>query len=290
MKILIFLLSLSCFASLKVITTTSNLEALAMRVGGDKVDVLGLCKGAQDPHFLEAKPSYIFKLSRADLLISVGADLEIGWLPLIIQGSRKPSLRVGQSNHLVGAGSVKLIEQMTGSLSRAQGDVHPAGNPHYMLSPIESVKVAKAMSDKFSQIDTINSAYYQKNFEDYRDLINKKMIEWKKKISPGLKVITYHRTLSYFYRDFGIVNVDVLEPKPGVPPSASHIIGLIKMMKTKNVKKIIVENYFSEAVALRIKKDIPDVVINMVPVAVGGQKGIDNLIDLYSYLIKSVEK
>lgn len=261
-----------------------------MRVGGDKVDVLGLCKGAQDPHFLEAKPSYIFKLSRADLLISVGADLEIGWLPLIIQGSRKPSLRVGQSNHLVGAGSVKLIEQMTGSLSRAQGDVHPAGNPHYMLSPIESVKVAKAMSDKFSQIDTINSAYYQKNFEDYRDLINKKMIEWKKKISPGLKVITYHRTLSYFYRDFGIVNVDVLEPKPGVPPSASHIIGLIKMMKTKNVKKIIVENYFSEAVALRIKKDIPDVVINMVPVAVGGQKGIDNLIDLYSYLIKSVEK
>lgn len=288
MKILLLLISFSCFANLKIIATTANLESLAKTIGGDKVEVTGLCKGAQDPHFLEAKPSYIFKLSKADLLISVGADLEIGWLPLVIQGSRRPSLRIGEKKHLVSADAINLIEKITGGITRAQGDVHPAGNPHFMISPIESVNVARVIAQKLSLLDPSNKVYYEKNLNDYRDLINKKMIEWKKEIGVGLKVVTYHRTLSYFYRDFGITNVDVLEPKPGVPPSASHIIQLIKKMKEKNVEKIIVENYFNDAVALRIKKDIPGVSISVVPVAVGGREGINSLVELYSFLVKSM--
>ena len=157
-----------------------------------------------------------------------------------------------------------------------------------MISPIESVNVARVIAQKLSLLDPSNKVYYEKNLNDYRDLINKKMIEWKKEIGVGLKVVTYHRTLSYFYRDFGITNVDVLEPKPGVPPSASHIIQLIKKMKEKNVEKIIVENYFNDAVALRIKKDIPGVSISVVPVAVGGREGINSLVELYSFLVKSM--
>ncbi len=289
MKILLFLITLNCFATLKVVTTTSNLKALTKTIGGDKVEVLGLCKGAQDPHFLEAKPSYIFKLSKADLLVSVGADLEIGWLPLIIQGSRQPKLRVGQKNHLVAANSVELLEKIEGRVSRAQGDVHPNGNPHFMLSPMESINVGEALANKLSTVDPQNATFYKENLEAYRQSILKKMIEWKKRVPKNQKVVTYHRTLSYFYRDFEIENIDVLEPKPGVPPSASHIMNLIKKMKKMKTNIIIVENYFNDAVAKRIQREIPNIKVRTVPVAVQGTEGIENLIDLYSFLVKSVE-
>lgn len=285
----LFLISSHAFAKLEVITTTSNLADLVKQIGGDKVNVHSLCKGVQDPHFLEAKPSYIFKLSKADLLVSIGAGLEVGWLPLVVRGSRNPKLKEGGAGSLVAADIVKLLEQETGEISRSMGDVHPEGNPHFMLAPSYSILVAKGIQEKLSQVDSSNSKFYRERFLKYSSEIEKRKVAWDKQIKKGMKVITYHKTLSYFYKDFGIENVDVLEPKPGIPPSASHVLNLIKKIKASHVSKIIVENYFDTSVAKRIKKEVPSIKIETVPVGVGGAKDVDDLFDLYDRLVTQVE-
>jgi zinc/manganese transport system substrate-binding protein len=279
------LLSSQAFASLKVFTTTTNLADLVRQIGGELVTVESLCKGTQDPHFLEAKPSYTFKLSRADLLVSVGASLEEGWLPLVIRGSRNPKLREGQAGHFEAAEFVKMLE-VKQEVTRAQGDVHPEGNPHFMLSPVRALDVAKGLKDKLIELDSANKVIYEKNFQSLTTRWNKKIAQWKLMIKEGMKVISYHKTLTYFYHDFAINNVDVLEPKPGIPPTASHIIKVINEIKDFNVEKIIVENYFDDAVAKKVKRSMPKVQVHKVPVAVDGAKGVNNLDNLYDYLIK----
>ncbi len=287
--LLFVLLPTLAFSKVKVITTTTNLASLARAIGQDMVEVESLCKGHQDPHFLEAKPSYTFKLSRADLLISVGADLEIGWLPLIIRGSRNPKLREGGNGSLIAAKHVQMLEvPKEDELSRSEGDVHPEGNPHLMLGPSRAIAVGKALVAKLSAIDSENAARYNENFLRFEKDLTKLIEDLKKKLPKGLKVISYHETLTYFYHDFGINNVDVLEPKPGIPPSASHILSLIKKIKAEGIKYIVVENYFDDTVAKRIKKEIPEVKILRVPVAVEGTKEVKGLFDLYKHLIKGL--
>lgn len=293
MKLLIILpllLSLEAIAKFEIITTTTNLADVTKQIVGEKASVNSLSRGVQDPHFLEAKPSYTFKLSRADLLVSVGASLEVGWLPLIIRGSRNPELNFGGSRHIVAAESVDLLNSNPVELSRSQGDIHPEGNPHFMLSPLESVRVAKKIAINMGELDKKNKSYYLTNYETYKSKIDKRMKQWKDELKPGIEVVSYHRTLSYFYRDFKIDNIDVLEPKPGVPPSASHIIGLIKKIKNSKVKKILVENYFDETIAKRIKKDIPYIQIYSVPVAVAGSEDIKSIFDLYDHLVNVLGK
>ena len=282
------LITFNAHAKLQVITTTSNLASLVKHIAGDTVEVNNLCLGVQDPHFLEAKPSYIFKLSKADLLISIGAGLEVGWLPLIIQGSRNPKVREGQVRHLVASEFIDLLDSNPVDTSRSQGDVHPEGNPHFMLAPSQSIKVGKAIMDRLVLIDVKNQSTYKNNFLTFKNQVLEKSKLWKHIKDKKIKVVSYHKTLSYFYEEFGIQNIDVLEPKPGIPPSASHIIGLINKMKKENVKKIIVENYFDETVAKRIQREIPGIIIEIVPVAVEGSKSVDDLFDLYSYLIKKI--
>lgn len=277
------------FSKVRVFTTTTNLADLVYRIGGTNVEVESLCKGHQDPHFLEAKPSYTFRLSRADLLVSVGAGLEEGWLPLIIRGSRNPKLRDGRSGSLVAANHVSMLEiPKEHELTRSKGDVHPEGNPHFMLSPSRALAVGRALVKKLSDIDSAHASYYQENYNRFEKSLQTKLTEWKGKLKSGLKVITYHKTLTYFYDEFGIINVDVLEPKPGIPPSAGHILKLIKRIKDENIKYIVVENYFDTSVAKRIKKEIPSVKILQVPVAVKGEDRIKSLTDLYSNLVQGL--
>ena len=282
------LLTFNVEAKLNVIATTSNLASLVAEIGGDYLEVESLCLGVQDPHFLEAKPSYIFKLSRADLLVSIGAGLEVGWLPLIIQGSRNPKIREGFPGHIIASNFVELLEQNPVDISRSEGDVHPEGNPHFMLSPYQAIKVANGITQKLVDLDNKNKKIYEKNFLNYKNKLLDHIAKWEKLREQKLKVVSYHRTLTYFYKDFGIENIDVLEPKPGIPPSASHIIGIINKMKKLKVKKIIIENYFDDTVAKRIKKEIPDIEIKIVPVAVEGKKGIRSTFDLYNYLVKEI--
>ncbi len=281
--ILIFLIPVFAFAKLNILTTTTDLKYLVRTIGGDKVDVDSICKGTQDPHYLEAKPSYSLKANKADLMVSIGLDLEIGWLPLIIAGARNPDII---NHHLVAGNFVDTIEKPIGPVSRSMGDVHPLGNPHILLDPLNAVKVAEKIKDRLSLMDKGNESVYAKNFADFKNLISDKMKIWEKQ--SGKKVITYHPTLSYFYKRFGINNVAVLEPKPGIPPSASHILEVMKTAREQNVQLALVENYFDSTVAQRVAKDVPGMKVKLVPVSVEGKEDIKTLIDLYEHLIKEI--
>jgi len=285
---IIFCLPAYSAKKIKIITTTTNLADLAKQIGGNQIEVESLCKGVQDPHYLEAKPSYTFKLSKADLLISIGAGLEQGWLPLVVRGSRNPKIREGQSARLVASDAVELLEKHDTHISRSQGDVHPEGNPHFMLSPQKSIEVAKKIKSKISEIAPSQKSYFEKRLQTYSSRLMKGISRWEKMIKKGQRVISYHKTLTYFYHDFHVQNVNVLEPKPGIPPAASHILKVISQVKEQGVKKIIVENYFDDAVARKIKRSVPDVSIEVVPTAVQGQKGINDLFSLYDYLAQKI--
>lgn len=219
-------------------------------------------------------------------MISIGGGLEIGWLPLIIRGSRRPDFKEGQKAHLVAANHVELLEQKNEPVTRAEGDVHPEGNPHFMLSPLKSVEIAKVIAAKLIDLDPKNKKLYKYNLHIFENKIKSLREDLLKKITKDTKVVSYHKTLTYFYNEFGIINIDVLEPKPGIPPTASHILKLIKKIKEQKVKKVIVENYFDSAVAKRIKKEISSLQIYTVPVAVEGDKNVSSIYKLYTTLGK----
>lgn len=286
----ILLLSLPSHAKLKILTTTTNLKSIVEAVGGDKVDVESFCKGTQDPHYIEAKPSYTMKAAKADLLVSVGLELEVGWLPLILRGSRNPKLRPGNEGSFVAGEFIETLEKPTSAISRADGDVHSEGNPHFLLDPANAVTIAEKLKDKLNKMDPENSNEYESNFKKFSGDMNAKLAGWKNRIKSGKKIITYHKTLTYFNHRFGIKNVSLLEPKPGVPPSASHILGVMKNAKKEGVKLALVENYFDPTVAHRVAKDVEGLKVDIVPVSVNGEPKISNLFDLYERLVSSVEE
>lgn len=288
--ILICICSLTAHAKLNIMTTTTNLKSVVESIGGDKVDVVSFCKGTQDPHYIEAKPSYTLKAAKADLLVSVGLELEIGWLPLIIRGSRNPKLRAGNVGSFVSGEYIDTLEKPKAGISRADGDVHPEGNPHFMLDPQNAIIVAEKLKEKLKTLDSDNSSVYESNFKKFEQQLKTKLANWNKRVKAGKKVITYHKTLTYFYHRFGIENVSLLEPKPGVPPSASHIIDVIKNAKKEGVKLALVENYFDPTVANRVARDVEGLKVDIIPVAVGGESNVINLFDLYERLVTAVEE
>ena len=286
----ISLIPLTTHGKLKVLTTTTNLKSIVESIGGEKVEVDSFCKGTQDPHYIEAKPSYTLKASRADLLVSIGLDLEVGWLPLIIRGSRNPKLRPGNIGSFVAGDYIETLDKPTSALTRADGDVHPEGNPHFLLDPVNAIVIAEKLKKKLKEIDSENSNTYDKNFEKFSKELNLKLLSWIKRVNVGTKVITYHKTLTYFYHRFGIVNVSLLEPKPGVPPSARHILNVMKMARKNGVKLVLVENYFDPTVANRVAKDVKGLKVDITPVSVNGEKNVLSLFDLYERLVSSVEE
>lgn len=293
LRVILFFVFISgqSFAKVKVITTTTNLLSLTQIIGGDNVSAISLTKGVQDPHYVEAKPSFMIKASKADLLVSIGMGLEQGWLPSIIRGSRNPKLLDRTKYHFISSEFITPIEVHKVKMTRADGDVHPEGNPHFMLDPLRSVEVAKALSVRLSLLDPTNKSTYAQNYTLYEKRIHSMYKKWKLFFSKTIKVVTYHKTLSYFYDQFGVSNIDVLEPKPGIPPSASHVLSLIKKVKAEKIKKIIVENYFDQSVGKRVirdSKEYVDTKLVSVPVAVYGEEGINNLFDLYILLCSKI--
>jgi len=291
-SILIFscFFSLTSQAKLNVLTTTTNLKSLVEIIGGDNVNVESFCKGTQDPHYIEAKPSYTLKASKADLLVSIGLELEIGWLPLIIRGARNPKIRSGNKGSFVAGDYIETLERPTSGISRADGDVHPEGNPHFMLDPQNALIVAEKLKDKLKKMDPDNLIVYENNFNKFSDDLKSKLVIWKNRIKVGKKVITYHKTLTYFFHRFGIHNVSLLEPKPGVPPSASHILNVMSNAKKEGVKLVLVENYFDPTIANRVARDVDGLKVDLVPVSVDGEPKISNIFDLYERLVSSVEE
>jgi zinc/manganese transport system substrate-binding protein len=233
-------------AALNVVATTSDMAAIAQEVGGDKIKVSALAKGYQDPHFVEAKPSFVLILNKADLLIVVGRDLESAWLPALITQSRNAKIQPGGNGYLDPSTTARILEIPTGTITRAMGDVHALGNPHYWLDPENGRRVAKAIKDRLSQMDAANAAYYAQRETDFGRRLTEAQQRWKTQMAPykGLKVITYHRSWANFAEAFGLDVVGYVEPKPGIPPTPQHTLDVINAMKAQNVKLIVVEPYF----------------------------------------------
>lgn len=279
------------FAALRVLTTTTDLNALVTEIGGNLIESESLSKGTQDPHFIEPKPSYMVRASKADLLISVGMGLEVGWLPNVVRGSRNPKINPGSPGYLEVGPSVEALEVPKGKLTRADGDVHPEGNPHVTLDPIRAGDIALVIAKRLGELDAPNAARYTAKAQDIKARLERKTKAWSERITKSgiTKVVTFHKTLTYFLSRFQIENSMLLEPRPGLPPTAKHILEVIQKVKAENIKLILVENFFDPAVAERVVKDAPAARIALIPVAVDGDKQIRMIDDLYEAIVLSFE-
>jgi zinc/manganese transport system substrate-binding protein len=269
---------------LNVVTSTTDLAALAQEVGGDKISVESIAKGYQDPHFVEAKPSFLLTLRHADLLISVGLQLEIGWLPPLITQSGNPRIQVGGAGYLDASQFAEILEIPTGQVSRAEGDVHPLGNPHYWLDPDNGRRVAKGIADKLGELDPGDSAYFQQRFQDFDRRLTAAEKNWDAMMQPyrGRKVVTYHRSWPNFAKHFGLNVVGYIEPRPGIPPTPSHTIELVNLMKRENIKIEMIEPYFDLKTPNSIANMTGGKVLVLLP-SVGGKPEVTDYFKLFDY-------
>jgi len=279
----------TAWAPLKVVTTTEDLAALAREVGGDKVTVVALAKGYQDPHQVEPKPSFILEVSRADALIAVGRELEIGWLPTLLASSRNAKVQVGSNGYLDASQNVKILEIPTGQITRAMGDVHPQGNPHYWLDPANGRQIAQAIRDKFSALAPADKATFDARFADFSTRLAAAEKRWDATMAPfkGRKLVTYHNSWPNFMQRFGLNVMGYVEPKPGIPPPPQHIITLIGEMKAQGVKVIVVEPYFDKKTPQSIASQVGGVVMELAP-SVGAEKEITDYIKLFDYNVEKL--
>jgi zinc/manganese transport system substrate-binding protein len=292
-KILLSLLALSCVlpshAKLNVITTTADLGALAKEVGGDEVKITVLARTTEDPHFVDPKPSFLVQLSRADLLIEGGAELEIGWLPPLIDGARNPKLAAGAPGHLAANQGVQLLE-VPATLSRAQGDIHAMGNPHFIVDPENALKVSENIAAKFCALDPKGCDKFKRNQKAFADRLQAKLREWDQRLAPfkGQHVASYHNSWPYFGKRFDLIFDIFLEPKPGIPPSPAHLAEVIDQMKKDKVKAIFCEPYLNHKTAEKVGEETGAVVIEVSQFP-GALKGVkDDYISLLDHVVNSL--
>ena len=280
---------------LNIVATTEDLAAIAREVGGDHVTVDSIAKGYQDPHFVEAKPSFILKLQRADILILVGRELEIGWLPPLIQQSRNSKVQVGADGYLDASLQARILEIPQGQITRAEGDVHPLGNPHYWLDPENGKIIAREIANKLIQFRPKDSAYFEGRLADFLNRLTEAEKRWVAMMAPykGTKMVTYHRSFPNFAERFGLDIVGYVEPKPGIPPTPQHTLDVINEMKRQNVKLVLVEPYFDLKTPNSIGRETGASVMVMPP-SVGGVKEVTDYFKLFDYdlnlLIDAIKK
>ena len=276
---------------IQVVTATTDLASLAQEVGGDKIEVESIARGYQDPHFVDAKPSFLLKLKRADLLIVVGLDLEIGWLPPLITQSTNPKIQVGAPGYLDASRFAHILEIPTGQVTRAEGDVHPLGNPHYWLDPENGLRIAKGIADKFSDMRPSDAAYFAQRYADFEQRLKQADQRWQEEMRPyaGRKMVTYHRSWPNFAEHFHLDVVGYVEPRPGIPPSPQHTVELIQQMKRDNVKVIVVEPYFDLKTPNSIARETGGKVV-VLPPSVGGEKEITDYFKLFDYDIAKLKQ
>jgi zinc/manganese transport system substrate-binding protein len=276
-------------AKLNVVATTPDLASIATEIGGDHIELTTLAKPTEDPHFVDAKPSFIVKLNRADVLIEGGAELEAGWLPALLDQSRNRKLSVGAPGHIACAQGIALLE-VPSTLDRSRGDIHAAGNPHYLVDPLNARTVARHLADAFCQLDGKSSEAYRANLKKFTSALDARLVEWRKALEPfqGQQIVAYHNSWPYFGNRFGL-RIDLfLEPKPGVPPTPAHLAEVITKMKEDHVRVIMVDPYLdrrtAETVAARTGATVVDV--TQFP---GGVKGTEGgYLGMMDYLVKAI--
>jgi ABC-type Zn uptake system ZnuABC Zn-binding protein ZnuA len=276
---------------LNVVTSTTDMAALAQEVGGDRISVESIARGYQDPHFVEAKPSFLLKLKQADLLIVVGLQLEIGWLPPLVTQCGNPRVQLNAPGYLDASQFAEILDIPTGPVTRAMGDVHPLGNPHYWLDPENGRRIAKGIAGKLGELDPADNDYFQQRYQDFSKRLGDAEKKWDDEMKPfhGRKVVTYHNSFPNFAKHFDLSVIGYVEPRPGIPPTPSHTIELIGLMKRENCKVVLVEPYFDLKTPNAIGRDTGAQVVVYLP-SVGGEKEVTNYFQLFDYDIALLTK
>jgi len=278
-------------AKLNVVATTSDLGAIAREIGGEHIELVTLAKPTEDPHFVDAKPSLILKLNRADVLIEGGAELEIGWLPRLLNESRNPKLAAGAPGHVVCSEGVPLKE-IPATLDRSRGDIHAAGNPHYAVDPVNAKIIAQNIARAFGVLDGKSVEAYQANLKRFTETLEAKLAAWQKQLAPfqGQQVAAYHNSWLYFGDRFGLKIDLFLEPKPGVPPTPRHLADVIQRMKAAKVRAILVDPYLDRRTAEVAASRTGATVVEVTHFP-GGVKGTEaSYAALMDYLVNAVAK
>ena len=276
------------FGQIKVVTTLTDLQSITRLIGGDQVDVFAIATGFQNPHFVDPKPSYILKLSRADVFVTVGLDLEIGWVPPLLNSARNSKIQKGGEGYVDASVNVPLLQVPT-SASRGQGDIHVYGNPHFWLDPLNGKIIARNICDALERVDPDHRSMYESNLNKFNQTLDAKTKEWVEKLRPysGTKVIAYHNEWPYFEQRFGLQIVDFLEPKPGIPPTPSQLLKVINEMKRDHIKLLIISPYFTTESADLVARSTGGKVVT-IATSVGANERIKTYFDLFDYNVLQI--
>jgi zinc/manganese transport system substrate-binding protein len=280
---------IALLAILHVVSSIPTLGSLAKEVGGARIEVESLGKGYQDPHFVEPKPSLMLVLNRADLLLHVGLELEIGWLPPLVLGSRNPKIQPGELGNLDCSRSIPVLDVPTTKLDRSMGDIHPQGNPHYWLPPANAKIIAREIAERLQQLDPDGRAEYEKNLAAFNKRVDAKTREWAPMIVKlkGVKVATYHKSWSYVSQWLGLQEVGYVEPKPGIPPDPQHLARLIAVMKQEGAKLLLMENFYNKSVATLVAEKAGAKLLTL-PTDVGATPEIKDWFSLVETVLKAL--
>lgn len=289
--LLLLISAFTSHAALQVVTTTQDLAAIAQAVGGEQVEVQSLTQGTRDPHFATAKPSMIRQVFGADLLLVIGADMEIGWLPPLLQSARNSRVQPGNPGYLDLSSAVVLLDKISGPVSRSMGDVHAKGNPHYWLDPRNGLRMAQAIATRLSEMDPAHKDDYQRRLNTFEQIMGTKLPLWQAELAPlkGKRVIAYHKSFIYLADAFGFQIIDEIEPMPGITPGASTLSTLVERIKTEHIGLLIMEPYYERRSANYLNEQTA---IRMVvlPQSVGAQTDINTYFDLFDVIVAALNK
>jgi zinc/manganese transport system substrate-binding protein len=276
-------------ADLKVATSLTDLASVAQFVGGKHVTAQSLCRGYEDPHFVPAKPSLMKAIQHADVYVSTGLELDNGWLPLVLPGSRNPKIQSGAKGFVDASQGVDVLEKPSGTVSRAEGDIHPLGNPHYYLDPKALEVVADHLANVFSDLDPSNAADYAANAKSFNQRMEASLAKWQKTLEPfkGAPVLPYHRNFVYFADRFDLKLFGTVEPKPGIPPSPRYINDLAESMKKSGVKVVLYEPYYNADASRRVAQRAGGVAVEIASEC-GGLPGTDDVFSKFDVLVSSI--
>jgi ABC-type Zn uptake system ZnuABC Zn-binding protein ZnuA len=283
------LLTMPAEAKLNVVATLPDFGAIAEEIGADKVKVTSIAKGTEDPHFVDAKPSYIRILNQADLLLEGGLELEVGWLPPLLHGARNAKILTGAPGHVILSRGIRLLEVPSGPVDRSMGDVHPLGNPHYWLDPANGKIIAGTVAEALIKLDPANAAFFESNLQRFNQRLEQKIEEWSKATQPyrGTKVVTYHKSLTYFLGRFGLELAGTIEPKPGIEPSPSYMNALIPRLKNEDVKLVLVEPFRPRKTPMYVAQGTGAKLV-LIPAAVNGHEKVKDYISLFDYNVAQI--
>ncbi|MDD5307655.1 MAG: zinc ABC transporter substrate-binding protein [Deltaproteobacteria bacterium] len=273
-------------ARLRVVGTLPDFAAIATELGGDRVEAESLILGTEDPHFVDAKPSHILRVNRADLLICIGMGLESGWLPVLLTQARNGNVQVGAPGYLDASQFVR-VKDIPAKSDRAMGDVHGGGNPHYYVSPPEMLGVSEAIYHKLVQLDPAGRAGYDGRWQAFSKKYRQKMAQWKAALAPlaGSKVVEYHRSWVYLLDWAGFTSVGALEPKPGIPPSPGHVTELLMQVKDQHVRFVFREVYHSDSLSQVFASKAGARLLDL-PTMVGAEPGIRTIWDKWDRIVQ----